>query len=99
MASALHDEIHRRLLTTELPPRAMDLIDRALTGEPLDGDPLPARLTPMAPPRPLRAWINRIGVTGFRGIGPTQGLDLQPGPGLTIIVGRNGSGKSSFAEA
>jgi len=26
-------------------------------------------------------------------------LHLQPGPGLTLIVGRNGSGKSSFAEA
>ena len=24
---------------------------------------------------------------------------MQPGPGLTLIVGRNGSGKSSFAEA
>jgi energy-coupling factor transporter ATP-binding protein EcfA2 len=26
-------------------------------------------------------------------------LSLQPGPGLTVVVGRNGSGKSSFAEA
>jgi energy-coupling factor transporter ATP-binding protein EcfA2 len=26
-------------------------------------------------------------------------LDLEPGPGLTLVVGRNGSGKSSFAEA
>ena len=36
---------------------------------------------------------------GFRGIGPKQTLTLTAGPGLTIIVGRNGSGKSSFAEA
>src|SRR6185295_12338180 len=26
-------------------------------------------------------------------------LELRPGPGLTLVVGRNGSGKSSFAEA
>ena len=36
---------------------------------------------------------------GFRGIGPAQTLELAPGPGLTLVVGRNGSGKSSFAEA
>jgi len=35
---------------------------------------------------------------GFRGVGPAQTLSLDPGPGLTLVVGRNGSGKSSFAE-
>ena len=30
---------------------------------------------------------------------PKQTLTLSPAPGLTVIVGRNGSGKSSFAEA
>ena len=30
---------------------------------------------------------------------PAQTLELRPGPGLTLVVGRNGSGKSSFAEA
>jgi ABC-type Mn2+/Zn2+ transport system ATPase subunit len=38
-------------------------------------------------------------VRGFRGIGPEQTLAFTPGPGLTIVIGRNGSGKSSFAEA
>jgi hypothetical protein len=31
-------------------------------------------------------------------IGPEATLDLTPDPGLTLVVGRNGSGKSSFAE-
>ena len=45
-----------------------------------------------------RAYLRRLAVTGFRGIGPTAELPLEPGPGLTLVVGRNGSGKSSFAE-
>ena len=27
-----------------------------------------------------------------------RGSEVEPGPGLTLVVGRNGSGKSSFAE-
>jgi recombinational DNA repair ATPase RecF len=38
-------------------------------------------------------------VEGFRGIGELAELRIQPGPGLTLVIGRNGSGKSSFAEA
>lgn len=45
------------------------------------------------------AYLTSLTVEGFRGIGPKQTLTLTPGPGLTIVVGRNGSGKSSFAEA
>lgn len=45
------------------------------------------------------AYLTSLAVEGFRGIGPRQTLTLTAGPGLTIIVGRNGSGKSSFAEA
>lgn len=44
-------------------------------------------------------FLHRIRVRGFRGIGPEADLDLTPGAGLTLVVGRNGSGKSSFAEA
>lgn len=44
-------------------------------------------------------FLQDITVSGFRGIGPEVKLELPPGPGLTVVVGRNGSGKSSFAEA
>jgi recombinational DNA repair ATPase RecF len=48
---------------------------------------------------PLRAYVESISVEGFRGIGPQARLSLPAGPGLTLVVGRNGSGKSSFSEA
>ncbi|MFE3444707.1 AAA family ATPase [Nocardia sp. NPDC059180] len=44
-------------------------------------------------------FLRAIRVRGFRGIGAETTLELAPGPGLTLVVGRNGSGKSSFAEA
>ena len=47
---------------------------------------------------PATAFLRRLTAQGFRGIGPKATLDLTPGPGLTLVVGRNGSGKSSFAE-
>ena len=33
---------------------------------------------------------------GLAGVGPETTLDLPPGPGLTVVAGRNGTGKSSF---
>jgi len=50
-------------------------------------------------PEPRRIYLDGITVEGFRGVGPAQTLGLASGPGLTLVVGRNGSGKSSFAEA
>lgn len=44
-------------------------------------------------------FLTGINVSGFRGIGSTAKLELHPAPGLTVVSGRNGSGKSSFAEA
>lgn len=43
-------------------------------------------------------YLSAVSVRGFRGIGPEATLRLEPGPGLTLVIGRNGSGKSSFAE-
>src|SRR5437764_9370684 len=45
------------------------------------------------------AYLRSIAVEGFRGIGSKAMLSFPAGPGLTLVVGRNGSGKSSFAEA
>src|SRR5688500_12718981 len=63
--------------------------------------------TPVTPPVPTARstepppalFLQEIWVEGVRGIGPRTRLGLRPGPGLTLVVGRNGSGKSSFAEA
>jgi energy-coupling factor transporter ATP-binding protein EcfA2 len=49
--------------------------------------------------RPPTVFLRTVEVEGFRGIGPPVSLRLVPGPGLTLVVGRNGSGKSSIAEA
>lgn len=51
-----------------------------------------------ASPEPARVYLDQIQVQNFRGIGPAAKLPLPVGNGLTLVVGRNGSGKSSFAE-
>ncbi|KAA1419200.1 AAA family ATPase [Nocardioides humilatus] len=48
---------------------------------------------------PAGIFLSSIEVQGFRGIGPKTKVQFAPKPGLTIIAGRNGSGKSSIAEA
>jgi len=53
--------------------------------------------SPALPP-PAGAYLTSVTVAGFRGIGPAATLRFEPGPGLTVVCGRNGSGKSSFAE-
>ncbi|MFI2033329.1 AAA family ATPase [Streptomyces bottropensis] len=45
-----------------------------------------------------RVFLDSVTVTGFRGIGRKARLPLNAKPGVTLVVGRNGSGKSSFAE-
>lgn len=66
-----------------------------------DGDPRP-RAAVSAVPEEVEAngvVLTSIAVEGFRGIGPRAELKIAPKPGLTIVAGRNGSGKSSFSEA
>ncbi|MEV0328955.1 AAA family ATPase [Micromonospora echinospora] len=100
--------IYGHLDRAGLPEAAQDLIVAALCGEQdlaalLGGAAPPPRPVPSTSddvsPGPVGTYLDSIEVTGFRGIGPTATLKLVPGPGLTIVTGRNGSGKSSFAEA
>ena len=89
-----------------LPEAVVDLILAAMCGEDelaatIGGAPSrrPAPETAAATAEPIGTYLASIEVTGFRGIGRTAELKLEPGPGLTVVTGRNGSGKSSFAEA
>ncbi len=64
------------------------------------GSPLlPPDTTLQPETEPVGAYLESLQVQGFRGIGKQVTLELTPQPGLTIISGRNGSGKSSLAEA
>jgi recombinational DNA repair ATPase RecF len=66
-----------------------------LSGESHGAAERPAARVPIDP---AGAYLRSVSVCGFRGVGPCSTLDLTPGPGLTLVVGRNGSGKSSFAD-
>ncbi|MEV5206116.1 AAA family ATPase [Micromonospora sp. NPDC053740] len=88
-----------------VPTETAELVLAALTGEEdltaaLAGTP--TRLDPRSPADEgpaERIWLKSVTVAGFRGVGPERTIQIGPGPGFTLIVGRNGSGKSSFAEA
>ena len=69
-------------------------LDEVIEGGSSEGQPP----RPDTPDSPAGAYLRRVSVTGFRGIGPPADLDVVPGPGLTLVVGANGTGKSSFAE-
>lgn len=76
--------------------RSDEALAAALGGEAIPGEtqPRPETVDGRYP-----ALLQSIRVEGFRGVGPEATLEISPGPGLTLVVGRNGSGKSSFAEA
>ncbi|HET9216719.1 MAG TPA: AAA family ATPase [Terriglobia bacterium] len=101
---ALQSDVLDRLERDDaLPDTVAHLVLAALLGEIeecLGGKTMSRPLPPakLATP-PVRAFIESIAVEGFRGIGTEAKLSLRAGPGLTLVVGRNGSGKSSFSEA
>jgi ABC-type Mn2+/Zn2+ transport system ATPase subunit len=45
-----------------------------------------------------RIRLDSVHVAGYRGIGVRAHLKLTPGDGVNLVVGRNGSGKTSLAE-
>lgn len=107
MNEALYNLVVEHLFADpELDKEAGELILAACSGH----ESLSARLEGASEPAPATkgamkskrtragAYLKSIKVAGFRGIGPESILELKPGPGITLILGRNGSGKSSFAE-
>jgi recombinational DNA repair ATPase RecF len=89
---ALLVEVEKRLADASLPPRVADCILEAC---------MPAGEQSEKPAAPVhsRVFLDSITVEGFRGVGPPLTLSLKPGPGLTLVVGRNGTGKSSLSDA
>ncbi len=79
-----------------LPPEVAEIVRAALAAAATAGPSLPAEGSAFDF---SGMFLRAIRVEGFRGIGPETVLELPPGPGLTLVTGRNGSGKSSFAEA
>ncbi|MEH0972792.1 AAA family ATPase [Micromonospora sp. CPCC 205546] len=97
--------IFERLTADDVPDHTAELVLAALSGQDdlaaaLDGGKTSLELAVPTDEAPAgRIWLSSVTVAGFRGVGPERTLQLDPGPGLTLVVGRNGSGKSSFAEA
>jgi recombinational DNA repair ATPase RecF len=96
----------RRLAEFPLPEQTADLLLAAFDGDESLSAQLGGQAQPRSkaadittPPAPAGAYLQSLTVSGFRGIGPPATLKVAPRPGLTLVVGRNGSGKSSFAEA
>ncbi len=102
----LYREVMAELAKQDADPDTVALVGAALSGKEdvervLAGESigLPARASGEAEDRVPSVYLQDITVSGFRGIGPEVTLEIPPGPGLTVVVGRNGSGKSSFADA
>jgi len=96
--------VRARLAASGLSDRAQRLALAAVAGEAALKQALESGADPESDAGPVQAapgnvWVRSITVRGFRGVGPATRLEIDPGPGLTLLVGRNGSGKSSFAEA
>ena len=76
-----------------------EAVERVLKGEPFEAGAAAADGGGEGGGEASSVYLQDITVSGFRGIGPEVALEIPPGPGLTVVAGRNGSGKSSFAEA
>ncbi len=106
MNDGLLQVILERLEADDLGPSTEALVLAACEGDAeLHGLLSGTALSPSADRRTVSGkaipgvFLKEILVEGFRGIGPEATLQPAVGAGLTLVVGRNGSGKSSFAEA
>ncbi|MBS2936575.1 AAA family ATPase [Nocardioides sp. J2M5] len=103
LVSWVNDRLEQSTLTEE----AQLLVLAALDGEAellsyLDDGDVPDRPEPQTAEEvkePGGTFLSSLRVQGFRGIGEMVDVSLDARPGLTIIAGRNGSGKSSLSEA
>jgi hypothetical protein len=86
------DPVLRTLLLERLAASDLDAEARRVIEVACESGEAPGERS--APP----VWLRSVTVEGFRGIGAPATLTLEPAPGLTVVVCRNGSGKSSFAE-
>lgn len=83
-----HGQVRGQLAASDLSTEAKEAVLGVL-GEP------PRQVSDL----PRGIYLGGVAVSGFRGIGRSARLPLRPANGLTLVTGRNGSGKSSFAEA
>ncbi|MEU3455325.1 AAA family ATPase [Micromonospora sp. NPDC006766] len=101
----LYQELADRLQRSQVPRAVSDLVLAAFHGEQvLDAVLRGAALPPSPEPGEAgdatpQAFLEEVRVAGFRGIGQQVTVGRLPKTGLTVFVGRNGSGKSSIAEA
>ncbi|KIQ63147.1 hypothetical protein TR51_30735 [Kitasatospora griseola] len=93
-ASPLAEAVAARLAESDLPGAV-----KALVSDALGSDTNRADTTSTSSATSGRVYLSSLAVNGFRGIGPRARLSLSPRPGVNLVVGRNGSGKSSLADA
>jgi len=85
---SITDRVLQRAIDHDLSSAGQDLLMSFLDGAPRKNQ---------QPDQPY--FLSEIMVRGFRGIGPGKSISFPPRPGLQLVVGRNGCGKSSFVDA
>lgn len=109
MGASLYLEILEKLIDDQsIDDHIKNLVDAALRGTDDLSKALEHAEAELSPPsrpprsttgtRPPRVFLKEISVRGFRGASPRATLPLDHRPGLTLVVGRNGTGKSTFAD-
>lgn len=103
MDRELYDEVIGALEVSDLGDDEKRCVRAAIGGEAsvealLKGEHFDCPRPEETPENAAEIWLTHIAVQGFRGAGPRSELDIDPKPGLTVVLGRNGTGKSSLAE-